>query len=52
MKFRNIFFDKPKLGRLNSTCNRHVCEESVFRTIVENFNAESGNNSRTNFGDR
>jgi hypothetical protein len=43
MKFRNIFFDKPKLGRLNSTCNRHVCEESVFRTVVENFNAESGN---------
>jgi len=43
MKLRNIFFNKPKLDRLNSTCNRHVCEESVIKTFVENFNAESGN---------
>jgi hypothetical protein len=41
MKLRSIVFDKSKLGRLNSTCNRHVCEESVIRTVVENFNAES-----------
>jgi hypothetical protein len=43
MKILSIFFDKPKLDRLNSMCNRHVCEESVIRNVVENFNAESGN---------
>jgi hypothetical protein len=43
MKLHSIFFDKPKRDRLNSTCNRHVCEESIIRTVVEIFNAESGN---------
>jgi len=43
MKLRSIFFDKLKLDRLNSTCSWHACEESVIRTVVENFNAESGN---------